>query len=232
MTNVTMAAPTPGSWPMIRALGGVGILCSLLIVLTFQATLPTIERNKAAALEKAIYKVLPGAQTRTTFLVVDDRLEAVTGEVPPGADVVFAGYGSDGRLIGVAVEAAGQGFQDVIRLLYGYAPDRQQVIGMEILESRETPGLGDKIFKDAGFVANFAALDVALDDGGTALAHPVVAVKSGTKENAWEVDGITGATISSVAVADIVRLSAERTLPLLRGNLTQLSRSGSDDDGR
>ena len=59
----------PNSWHMVRALGGVGILCSLLIVLTFQATLPVIEKNKAAALEQAIFKVLPGATQKAVFVV-------------------------------------------------------------------------------------------------------------------------------------------------------------------
>ena len=34
-------------------------------------------------------------------------------------------------------------------VLYGYRPADRKVIGMWILDSRETPGLGDKIYKDA-----------------------------------------------------------------------------------
>ena len=42
--------------------------------------------------------------------------------------------------------------------LYGYKPDRKKlVLGMEVLESRETPGLGDKIYKDAEFVGVVSA---------------------------------------------------------------------------
>ena len=212
---IQITSEPPKAWHMVRALGGVGILCSLLIVLTFQATLPVITRKKAEALERAIFKVLPGAVERTTFEIDDDgRLAAITGEVP-GARLVYAGYDEGGAFVGVALEAAGQGFQDVIRLIYGYAPDREQVIGMEVLESKETPGLGDKILKDPDFLANFAALDAGLKDDGSGLIHAIVAVKKGKKEHPWQIDGITGATISSVAVADIIRASAERTLPAL-----------------
>ena len=94
-----------------------------------------------------------------------------------------------------AVPAAGPGFQDTIALLYGYKPRDRQVVGMEILESRETPGLGDKIYKDADFVAEFSAL----------LVDPeIVAVKKGTKTGANQVDAITGATISAKAVVRII----------------------------
>ena len=66
---------------------------------------------------------------------------------------------------------------------------------MEILDSRETPGLGDKIYKDAVFVANFSNL----------VADPeIVTVKKGTRSAPNEVDAITGATISSKAVVRII----------------------------
>ena len=212
---IQITAEPPKAWHMIRALGGVGILCSLLIVLTFQATLPVITRKKAEALERAVFNVLPGAVERTTLAIGDDdRLTTVTGEAT-GGRLVYAGYDENGAFVGVALEAAGQGFQDVIRLLYGYAPGRQQVIGMEVLESKETPGLGDKILKDPDFLANFAALDASLNEEGSGLSHAIEAVKKGKKQHPWQIDGITGATISSVAVADIIGADAERTLPVL-----------------
>lgn len=207
MTAPVVAPPVPSSWHMLRALGGVGTLCGLLIAVVFQGTLPTIERNKAIALEKAVLKVLPGA-------VAQRPLEAA--DLPSG---LYAGYAADGHLVGVAIEAAGQGFQDQIRLLYGYDPVAQRVVGMEVLESRETPGLGDKIMLDADFIANFTALDVRLDDASTGLLHPVEAVKKGAKEHPWQVDGITGATISAVAVADIIGTSAARALPAITAHL-------------
>lgn len=221
--HIQPAPALPNSWHMIRALGGVGVLCSLLIVLTFQWTLPIIEQNKAEALERAIYNVLPGAASSTTYQIsADDKLTLFEGKPTGDERLAYAGYDAQGQLVGVAIEAAGQGFQDIIRLIYGYAPSRQQVIGMEVLESKETPGLGDKIIKDATFVANFDALDVQLDASGSDLRNAVVAVKAGTKENPWEVDGITGATISSVAVADIIDASARQMMPALQSQLEEL----------
>ncbi len=218
----------PNSWHMIRALGGVGLLCSLLIVFTFQATLPRITRNKAEFLEKAIFQVLPGASTRASFLVTDNyQIEPFEGE-PKGEHLVYAGYDDEDRLVGVALEARGKGFQDTIVLIYGWSPEREHVIGMEVLESKETPGLGDKILHDPEFRANFEALDVALTEDGSGIQNPIVAVKYGQKEQAWQIDGITGATISSKAVGDILRTSTGELLPALAGQLDQLERKGNE----
>jgi Na+-translocating ferredoxin:NAD+ oxidoreductase subunit G len=226
--DIQPVAALPNSWHMIRTLGGVGILCSLLIVLTFQWTLPAIERNKAEALERAIFHVLPGATERATFEISDaGAVTPFEGKPTGDQQLIYVGYDDQGQLVGVAIEAAGQGFQDIIRLLYGYSPERQQVVGMEVLESKETPGLGDKIIKDARFVANFTALDVSLDGAGKALQHTVVAVKNGKKTSPWEIDGITGATISSVAVAAIIDASASSTLPTVQRQLDSLRKEST-----
>jgi electron transport complex protein RnfG len=204
---------------MYRALVGVGLLCGLLIVTVFELTRPVIERNQAEALQRAIFQVLPEARSSATFrLVSEDRFEVLDGE-PDGAPTAHAGYDADGRLVGLALEAQGMGYQDVIRLLYGYSFAEQAVVGIRVLESRETPGLGDKIETDPAFLANFERLDVSLSDDLTRIRHPIEAVKRGAKQHPWQVDGITGATISSVAIADILSRSTFRWIPILQRNL-------------
>ena len=61
------------------------------------------------------------------------------------ANLVFAGYDDNDQLVGLAIEAQAMGYQDVIRLIYGYSFEAQAIIGIRVLESRETPGLGDRI---------------------------------------------------------------------------------------
>ena len=51
---------------MLQAMVGIGILCALLIVLTYQGTLPVIEKNKAEALEKAIFKGFPDSEKESS----------------------------------------------------------------------------------------------------------------------------------------------------------------------
>ncbi|MEW8061985.1 MAG: FMN-binding protein, partial [Candidatus Thiodiazotropha sp.] len=86
----------------------------------------------------------------------------------------------------------------------------------------ETPGLGDKIITDANFVANFEALDARLSGDGQALENEIVTVKHGSKQNPWEIDAISGATISSKAVGKALNQSAKRLLPDLVPQLDKL----------
>jgi electron transport complex protein RnfG len=209
----------PRAWPMVRAMVGVGLACGALIVTVFQVTRPVIERKRAEDLRRAIFQVLPEARSSVAFrLVSDDRFEAAEGDAGSSPDV-HACYDAEGRLVGFAIEARGMGYQDVIRLLYGYAFGRDAIVGIRVLESRETPGLGDRIETDPDFLANFARLDVSLSEDRARVLHPIEPVKHGAREQAWQVDAITGATISSFAVADMLRESTSFWIPRIRRNL-------------
>jgi electron transport complex protein RnfG len=192
---------------MMLTLAVAGLCSGLAVAGIFLATQPRIERNRAEALEAAIYRVLEGATRRAAFVVRDDALAPFEdpGGGLPREEAVYAGYDAQGALVGFAIPAEGAGFQDTVKLLYGVDVGRRRVIGLEVLESRETPGLGDKIVKDPKFLANFR--DLALDP-------EIVAVKKGrTRPN--EVDAISGATISSNAVVRIVNEANRRWLDRL-----------------
>lgn len=219
------------SWPLYRALVGVGMACGLLIVSVFVLTGPVIARNEAAALQRAVFQVLPGAVARQSFTLASDNTfrPALPDDLP--RQMVHAGYDATGSLVGVAIPAEGMGYQDTIRVLYGYDPARQVIVGMQVLASKETPGLGDKIEKDPAFIANFKALDVSLADDDHSLRHNIEAVKSGAKTSPWQVDGITGATISSKAIARILDQSSAQWLPLVYAQRAGLAVGPGGDNG-
>lgn len=196
---------------------GIGVLCALLIVLMYEGTGPRIARLKAEALQAAIFKVLPGISDSRAFVLNSDGHFTAAGEKEKN-QVVYAGYNERGKLRGLAIEASGQGYADIIRILYGYDPEKEELIGFYVLESKETPGLGDKIEKDESFLSNFQGLDVSLNANGNGLENAVIAVKSGEKNKEWQVDGITGATISSRAIADIINTSVGQMAPIIRKN--------------
>ena len=225
------AASRPPAWPMYRALVGVGLVCGLLIVTVFVLTGPVIARNEAAALQAAVFQVLPGAVSSRSFTLAGDGnlRPAVDGDDPQAT--VHAGYDAMGELLGIAIPAQGMGYQDVIRILYGYSPADEAIVGMQVLASKETPGLGDKIEKDPAFLANFRALDVALAADGQSLAHPVSVVKSGAKTSPWQIDGITGATISSKAIGNMLRHSTAYWVPRLYPLQRELARGGGEHGG-
>ena len=203
---------------MLQAMVGIGIFCALMIVLTFEFTLPAIEKNKAEALEKAIFKVLPGIEAKNSYQLTGDNAFVVnTGEVKED-QMVYAGYNRNGDMVGLAIEASGMGFADVLKILYGYDLENEKIVGFIVLESKETPGLGDKIEKDQKFLENFKALDVSLTEDKSALKNMVIPVKQGKKENPWEVDCITGATISSRAIGNIIGESTQQLIPIIYKN--------------
>jgi len=179
---------------LVMTLTIAGLLSGTGIIGIYEATLPTITANKARELREAVFKVLPGV-TQMQKLVLQDGKLVATQKTEKGEEPVYAGYDSDRQFVGYAMPAEGAGFQDTIKLLYGFKPDTRRIVGMEILQSLETPGLGDKIFKDLEFVANFDDL---------AAEPEVVAVKKSKKSAPNEIDAITGATISSKAVVRII----------------------------
>ena len=202
-----MVAPQAGPVRMTATLGIGGLCSGLALVGIFMATRPRIERNRAEALKGAIFQVLEGTRARTAFVVRGGALvpfEDPQGRLPREA-AIYAGYDEADRLVGWAIPGEGPGFQDTIKLIYGYDPIRRRVVGMQVLESRETPGLGDRILKDEAFLAGFRDL---------AISPRVVLVKrGGTRPN--EVDAISGATISSVAVVRIINQANERWIDRL-----------------
>jgi electron transport complex protein RnfG len=196
----------PSPVKLILTLGVAGLLSGLAIVGIYEATLPTITAYKAKVLREAVFKVLPGTTRIEKLHYADGCLQASTSEQD---DSIYAGYDSKEALVGYAITGEGPGFQDIIGLLYGYLPDKRVIVGMEVLESRETPGLGDKIYKDADFIANFFEL---------AIDPTIVMVKKGRKSAPNEVDAISGATISSKAVVRIINESNEKWLEKLSIN--------------
>lgn len=187
---------------MMVTLGFAGVISGLALVGTYVATKPTIERNAAEALQAAIFEVLPGAARQRAMVLREGAL----AEAPTPADkepTIYAGYDASGALLGYALPAQGGGFQDTIGLIYGVAADGATLTGMRVLQSLETPGLGDKIIKDQRFVAAFEGLHVD---------PPIEAVKKGKRVSPNQLDAISGATISSKAVVKIINASNQTWL--------------------
>jgi electron transport complex protein RnfG len=223
--------PMPSSSSMIRALGAIAVISGLLVVIVYQWTLPIIDENKRIALEKAVFKVIPGiekiAVSRVSYLLTADGVENLGDQTGRKANL-YGVYTVSGRLAGLALEGAAQGYQDVVRTLYGYKPDCECIVGITVLESKETPGLGDKVETDPGFLANFdpeaGGLYAGLNADGTAVEHPIETVRHGRKTERWQLDAISGATVTSKAVGNGLRESTQQFLPMLAKYLHEIER--------
>jgi Na+-translocating ferredoxin:NAD+ oxidoreductase subunit G len=202
-----MSTPAVQSSRLIMTLGVAGALAGLLIVGVHQWTQPRILAHQARAIALAVDEVLQGPERTETLFLWDG---ALTAAPPAGVDTVqldrvWAGYDASGQRVGFAMIGAEAGFQDIIRVMFGYDAGAGRVLGMRILESKETPGLGDKIFKDEEFVSQFRTAQL-----------PMVPTKPGTGSgDPREVDTITGATISARTVIEIINNRVARMQPLL-----------------
>jgi electron transport complex protein RnfG len=119
-------------------------------------------------------------------------------EVLPGADTfknvtaadaphaIYEGYAGE-SLVGLAVQVAPRGYSGEVRMLVGVDRDLR-VKGLKILAQRETPGLGTEILKPK-FTGQF------IGKGTTDLLEPKK-----------DIDVITGATISTRAVSEGVKM--------------------------
>lgn len=187
----------PSSFRLIFTLGFAGFVAGIIMVGAYLFTKPIIEANKAAAIEKAIFQVLPNCTSFKPLELKNGKLSAydptikksnAKGDAPK---LVYMGFDKSNNVAGFAVLGSEIGFADLINVLIGYDATKKTIIGFRVLECKETPGLGDKITKDAAFQKNFVAL----------LTEPEIKfAKNGEKHNPNEVEAITGATISSKAV--------------------------------
>ncbi|MBI4809716.1 MAG: FMN-binding protein [Nitrosomonadales bacterium] len=223
MSEPTQVQVTP-SGKMIATMALVASICGVLIVGAFEGTQDAIAENKRIMLERAVFKVLPGAASVREYAATSAGIRqlAAGAALPEGGVKFYAAYDQAGVLKGVAAEAAGKGYADVVRVLYGYDAERQVIIGIGVVSMRETPGIGDKIITDQAFLKNFEALDVRVNAELTALANAVKVVKHGSKTDPWQIDAIAGATVTSKAVGRGINDSAQKLLPLLVPHIAEL----------
>lgn len=222
----TVSAPKVEGTPSIQlvaTLAVAGAVAGFFIVLVHLWSQPRILEYQARVLADAVFEVLGGPESTRTFYLIDGAFtdQPAAAADTASSDRVFVGFDAAGEPVGVALSAAEPGFQDVIRLIFGYDPASAEVLGMKVLESKETPGLGDKIEKDSSFVAEFRQ-----------VATPLVGVKPGSGDGVdGEIDMITGATISSRAIIDIInhRLEAidDEVQALWRTAPSRTARAGS-----
>ncbi len=220
--------PPTSVWSMYRSIVGVGALCALLIVTVYQTTAARIRENQERFLALAVSVVLPAAHSTVAVALAEDGHLTEATEAP--ALPVFLGYDADGELAGAVLTAEGIGYQDIIRVLYAYSFELNAIVGFMVLDSRETPGLGDKIETEPHFVANFERLDATLSSARDALLHPIVTVKQGAKTEPWQLDGITGATITSEAIGQILNNSANTWVPALESNSEAFATSAISEE--
>jgi len=202
--------------PMIKVLGTVSLVCGILIVISNVTTLARIRQNQEFIMKESVTNLLPGLKKQVIYGVEDSgELKILPGVEGENVKRLFAGYDDSGKFLGVVIEASERGYADLISGMYAYQPDKKVVTGFQVVDMRETPGLGNRIGSDENFQKNFKELDAT---------HPIKTVKHGTKANPWEIDAISGATISSRAVGRMLQKSVQEMSPIIDKNLDRIKR--------
>jgi len=164
---------------MILVLVIIGLVSGGVLVCVYNYASPLIERNEEKALREAVYKVLPQASSFRE--IIKDGI------------VLYEGIDGGGNVIGYAFKAKGYGYQGEIELIAGIDAELKELKGMEVLESSETPGLGAGITEES-FKKQFGRLYVL----------PEITFTKGKVSKENEIQAITGATISTKAVVEIL----------------------------
>lgn len=182
------------STKMIVVLTLITVLSGAILSTWDNITKPAIEAYKLQELQKAIAEVLP-------------QFDAYK-EVQDGELTLYVGVLEDmPEPVGVAFEAVGNGFQGKISIMVGINTEFSEIFGIKILEQIETPGLGTKIVEDPSnkkdpfwWPNQFKGL----------LTYPEIGVVKNIKPTEpTDIQAITGATISSQAVVNILNAQIE-----------------------
>ena len=172
---------------MVTALLVIASVASASLGFIYELTKEPIELAKAAKKNDAIRSVVPDFDN-------DPSQEVYSMEVSGGELVFYPARKSD-SLVGTAVETfTNRGFSGTIRLMVGLLPDGT-INGIEVLEHKETPGLGDKMESGkSDFSIQFEGKDPE-------------SFRLRVRQDGGDVDGITATTISSRAYCEAVQLA-------------------------
>ncbi len=158
---------------------------------------PKIEANKLNETLDKVPELILGAEAARTFKDSGREMNIDRQYMTTGTKTysVFKAA-ADNELLGWVIKAGGQGYADKIELLVGVDKNIAGITGLFILDQKETPGLGNKIMTPE-WRRQFI---------NKPTQKPLTVVK--TKADAPDqINAITGATISSRAVCDIINQS-------------------------
>jgi len=175
------------SWLLI-----VSSFCfGLLIAVTDASLRPVIEQNKINKLNRAARALLVRAKN---FVPLDQPLQITVLNGRTESVQLYKAVDADGRCVGWSFNATGAGFADKIELVVVVDGAMEKIVGFDVLVSNETPGFGDQI-KGQYFRSQFAGAPLG----------PLKLVTTGDPAKIDdEIVAITGATISSEAVVQII----------------------------
>ena len=208
----------------LLTLGLIGLLAAALLSSVHLATRDRIASEQQRQALATLNQLVP--ESGYDNELIEDRFSAWISGLSSPSTIYRARMESEPVAL-LADVTTPDGYSGDIRLLVGIEPDGE-VIGVRILEHRETPGLGDKIeLKRTDWLRQFT--------GKSLGAPPAEAWAADRRGGAF--DTLSSATITSAAVIEAVRnvlawYSANRDNAFELEAQSSASNSGSEDKGK
>ena len=189
------------SWLLI-----VSSFCfGLLIAVTNAGLSPRIIQNKINKRNQLVKGLLLNAEK---FIPVESEITIKSVDGRKTKVEIFKALAKSDECVGWSFNAAGPGFTDKIELVVAVDAKFEKIAGFDVLSSTETVGFGDKIKHDY-FRDQF--------EGAPATALKLVSLGEPTEIDS-KIVAISGATVSSEAVVEIVSNSVTQIKEQLQSN--------------
>jgi electron transport complex protein RnfG len=175
---------------MILALYATAACVGLAFV--YAGTSTIISERQKADLEASLRELFPGMDT------FHDITDKVPSPDPLNVFQIVYDVQKAGASAGLAVQAAGASYGGPIKILTGIGTDAQ-ITRVKILEHADTPGLGANAASPSYYVDKANKTTFTGQFGGKRAGDPF--------EVKQDINAITAATITSRAVANVVKAS-------------------------
>jgi electron transport complex protein RnfG len=183
----------------------VCLISSLALALVNNLTKARVAEQKQQAELEAVEEALLRGHVKCDHDPNKDVIEISEWKDKDGKPRrIFLGK-KNGKVVGAAFTSSGEGYGGFITIMMG-VDLAGKVIGIEILEHQETPGLGANIENPRiGFEDQF---DGKSTEGS--LEGKLLVVKVAEADENWEIEALTGATISPRGVVQAVNGGLEK----------------------
>lgn len=202
-------------------LGLFAIITAGLIAITQHLTADAIQAQRQRAQAGALLEIIP-QDTHDNNMLADRFSLAPSPLLGLESDAVGYRARHEGDVIGVIIPAvAANGYSGPIRLIVGIG-QTGELLGVRVLEHKETPGLGDQVeARKSDWITEFE---------GKSLGNPEPG-QWAVKKRGGQFDQFTGATITPHAVVIAVKgalsyFNAHR--PLLLGDAALIPAEPAD----
>jgi Na+-transporting NADH:ubiquinone oxidoreductase subunit C len=184
---------------MLQRISGLGELLADSTAATLEARVVDLATGETSTTDPERFDPVEAAQDleRGRALAPEADVAGLGRVAKKG--VVYLVHGRTGRLELVILPFRARGYQSVIGGFIALEPDLHTVAALNVVDQRETPGLGARV-QSPQWQAAWPGRSVVDAEGALSIT-----VVRGRGSAAYEVDGITGATRSSQAVGNAVR---------------------------